>query len=98
MANNSNIPKEHLFKSKEQIKAMEDEKLAIEQKAKDSLEFRRLAKMTNANSGDMDSIEHLYRKYVNPMGEASRQGCNTCYNSIVQVWRRLMQWYNLNQF
>lgn len=93
----NNIPKEHLFKTKEEIKAIEEQKI-VDEKAKDSIEFRRLGKMTNATSGDMDSIERLYKKYVNPMGEANREGCNTCYNSIVQVWRRLMQWFNQNQF
>jgi len=68
------------------------------EKEQDKLLLLQLVKVVAPTGTDMDNIEMLYKKYIEPGARPARRGgCNTCGNSIVNYWRALTIWFNQNQ-
>lgn len=61
----------------------------------DKQEIMRLFKVAIATQKDMDSIYHLFKKYVNPNARMYVTNCN-CGGSINQYWRSLLTFYSDN--
>jgi hypothetical protein len=81
------------MKNKKEIKEEVDNQTEI-----DKQEILRLHKIISPTSGDMNSIYELYKKYVDTTARAyNTNGCNTCGNSIVNYWRGLLNWFNVNR-
>jgi hypothetical protein len=81
---------------KEKVTKVEDK--IDDEKLRDKEEIIRLGRIVNPSSNDMTSIYTLYKKYVNSGAQMYRAGgCNTCGNSIVTYWRKLIDWYGQNR-
>lgn len=64
----------------------------------DEDELVRICRIISPSVEDMDSIYNLYKKYINPNIDGYKSsGCNTCGNSIVNLWRGLSEWFNVNR-
>jgi hypothetical protein len=67
------------------------------QKELDKIELTRLLRIISPTGADMDSIETLYKRYIDANARPARRGgCNTCGNSIVVYWRNLTTWFQKN--
>ena len=61
----------------------------------DKLEIQRLAKVAVATHNDCESIYNLFKKYINKEASMYRLDC-TCYNSISNYWKLLIEFYSAN--
>jgi hypothetical protein len=61
----------------------------------DSDEILRLYKVVIATQQDMDSIYHLYKKYLVKNAAMYRTDCN-CSISISKYYQKLLEWYSEN--
>jgi hypothetical protein len=59
-------------------------------------EFERLKNVLTPQKNDLDLIFSLYKGFVNPNASFYTTGCN-CQNSIENVYRELMAWYENNK-
>jgi len=59
-------------------------------------EFERLKNISTPQKTDQNLIFSLYKNFVNPDASFYTTGCN-CQNSIQNVYRELMAWYENNK-
>jgi hypothetical protein len=62
----------------------------------DRTEMLRLFKTAVATQIDMDSIYHLYKKYINPKAVMYQINCK-CKTSISSYYQTLLEFYSENQ-
>jgi hypothetical protein len=69
-------------------------KLEVEKSfsSEDSTEILRLCKVATTTQGDIDSIFHLYKKYISPGTTTYSTTCN-CSTSITKYWMDLKELY-----
>lgn len=58
-------------------------------------EILRLYKVVTATHEDMESIYHLFKKYIIPNAPMYRTDCN-CSTSISKYYQRLLEYYSEN--
>lgn len=58
-------------------------------------EILRLMKVGNADQNDINSIFHLYKKYINPNQQSYVMSCN-CHHSIGALYEKLRDFYSQN--
>lgn len=61
----------------------------------DQDEILRLARVAVATQTDMDSIYHLFKKYVRPNAVMYQVNCN-CQTSISRYYQLLLEWHSEN--
>lgn len=61
----------------------------------DQTEILRLYKVVVATQNDMDSIYHLFKKYIRPNATQYQTNCN-CSTSIGAYYQLLLDWYSVN--
>jgi hypothetical protein len=61
----------------------------------DKVEILRLFKVAVASHDDMESIYHLYKKYVKANAPRYKINC-TCPTSIGAYYQKLLDWYSEN--
>lgn len=61
----------------------------------DKNEILRLFKVSVATQGDMDSIYHLYKKYINSNAAMYQINCR-CKTSISAYYQELLEFYSQN--
>jgi hypothetical protein len=61
----------------------------------DRVEILRLAKVAVASHDDMESIYHLYKKYIKANAPRYKINC-TCPTSIGAYYQKLLDWYSEN--
>lgn len=61
----------------------------------DQTEILRLYKVAVATQQDMDSIYHLFRKYIRPNAVMYQTNCN-CSTSIGAYYQLLLEFYSTN--
>jgi len=59
-------------------------------------EILRLAKVAVASQKDMDSIYHLYKRYINIKAVQYQTNCN-CKTSIGSYYQQLLDWFSSNR-
>lgn len=59
----------------------------------DREEILRLYKVSTATQQDMDSIYHLYKKYINPVAVMYQLNCR-CHTSISHYYQTLLDFYS----
>lgn len=62
----------------------------------DAINISSLARVVSPTFDQMESIFHMHKKYINPSVTTYTSSCSTCGNSIVVLWRLLINWYNTN--
>lgn len=61
----------------------------------DQTEILRLYKVAVATQSDMDSIYHLFKKYIRPNAVMYQTNCN-CSTSIGAYYQLLLEFYSTN--
>ena len=61
----------------------------------DKDEILRLFRVAVATQTDMDSIYHLFKKYINPKAAMYQTNCN-CYTSIANYYQLVLNFYSDN--
>lgn len=61
----------------------------------DFIEMNRIMKITYPNGKDIDSINSLYRTYINSQAPDGKIGCN-CSGSLANYYETLRDWFVKN--
>jgi len=64
----------------------------------DRVTLKRLFRTAGLSNQDVEDVNRLYRKYINPNQPSATIGCGNCAGSLAKLYVGLRDWYDESKF